>query len=320
MSDKTELEEYVGTSYARLVKGTALAIISRAVEKSGMELEFKAVKNISDPSEYGKGLDKSLHRVPSLIQEVIKSEGTDNQAKMEETLKKKIDKTVICLYRPTAMIRKPYDATIDRSQPQVDKADVKALIGYTYAKVDMGDLEELEDDGLIPDYTDIFPTAVKISDTMYPLQDSHKLPVEQDKEDKGYTLCEVLKDFVNVSFSVEIGFITASEEVLHRLQFLLLKNLYENEGNLEQTGYIEYEKLSKSSNAKVTRKYQYTPTELSGLETLSDSNKGKLYGLNVTLENIQTELFSDYTLYNPIDPSDYNPVSINLQIGIKDSQ
>lgn len=318
MSNKTEIEEFVGTNYSQLVKGSAIAIISRAIEKTGLNVEFKAVKNISDPTEYGKGVDKTLMRKPSLIQDVINSEGTDNQKDMEKLLKSEIDKTVICLYRPSTMIRRPYDKNNDRSRPQIDTADVKGLLGYVYAQ-----LEQEQDEvvwGDVPQFEEVFQDGVKILDKLYPAQTNGMLPYDEEKENAGLKMCEVLKDYVNVEFSVEFGFLVASEKLLHRLQFLLLKNLYEHEGNLEQKTVIEYASLSKEITAKVYDSCSYIPADLSGLETLGDSNSSKLYGLNVTIESIKARLYSDYTIFNPIDPDKHLPTSINLQIGIRPKQ
>lgn len=318
MSNKTEIEEYVGTNYSQLVKGSAIAVISRAIEKTGLNVEFKSVKNISDPTEYGKGIDKTLMRKPSLIQDVINSEGSENQKDMENLLKKEIEKTVICLYRPSTMVRRPYDKNSDRSKPQIDTTDVKGILGYVYAQLEQEQDEIIWSD--TPQFEDLFIGSSKIFDKIYPVQDNGMLPYDQEKEDAGYKMCEVLKDYVNVEFSVEFGFLVASEKLLHRLQFLLLKNLYENEGGIEQSTVIEYESLSKEIKSKVYDSCSYIPADLSALETLGDSNSSKLYGLNVTIESIKARLYSDYTIFNPIDPDKHLPTSINLQIGIKPKQ
>lgn len=318
MSNKTEIEPYVGTNYARLVKGSALAVVSRALEKTGLNVEFVAVKDIADISEYAKAIDNTIIRKPNLIRDVISSENTDSQKEMEAILKKEIDKAVVCLYRPSTMIRRPYDKNNDRSKPQIDVGDVKGLLGYVYAKLDYDPEDIIWSE--TPQFEEIFQGGSKIFDKLYPVNNKRILPYEEEKELAGYSLCEVLKDFVNVEFSVEFGFMVSSEKLLHRLQFLLLKNLYDGEGGIEQNAVIKYESLSKEITISISENFSYIPSDLASMETIGGSNASKLYGINVTIDSIKARMYSDYTIFNPLNPDKQLPKKINLQLGIRTKQ
>lgn len=312
-----------GSYYSQLVRGTALQVISNAVAKFGFNIEFIPVKDVSDSSQYAKGVDKTLMRQKELINSFILSEGTESEKILRDKFKMEMDKTIVCLYNTTGLTLAETNYMNDRSKPHKYLREVKALVGYRYAKVDGTNTNTniLSTETMIPDYSEVFENGVEFADEVIKVEAGADLSKLKDikKEKAGLILVRILKDIVRAKFSVDISFIVASENLLHNLQFILLKNLYTSSDQTEQTISLKYNIDGIDSN-EIKQEYSYTLSELSGFGTVGSDNKSKLYTLGLTINDIQGTLLSDYNLYEPVKELVTYPISYTLKIGTTPSR